>query len=151
VRAKYVFEAISFQRGLDPHAALGIGNEKLRDQAKLKKFAEDNGFRYGLSKNGTSYIYFSVDYEENLGYKYPAGYQYDWIKAMEYTITYPAGWDEQGKPISLRKRWINGAGKSVKQALIDRFPNVEAAMHRIKKQATVEMAKRGKAEKDYRR
>jgi len=147
VRAKYVFEAISFQRGLDPHAALGIGNQKLRDQSKLKKFAEDNGWTYGLSKKGTPFISILVDYEENLGYKYPKGYQYDWIQSMEYTITYPddEGWSDT--PISLRKRWMNREGKNVKQALIDRFATIEEAMSRIKKQIPSELAKKGKAQR----
>jgi hypothetical protein len=146
MQAKYVFESINFERGLDPRAALGIGNEKFRDQAKLKKFAADNGFGYDISKNGTPYVYFPVDYEEYLGY----GKGHDWIKTMEYTITYPAGWDKEGKPISLRKKWINREGKFVKQALIDRFPNIESAIDRIKKQAIIEMAKKGASDKSAR-
>jgi len=150
MKARFVFEAINFERGLDPLTSLGLGDPKLRDQAKLKKFADDNGFFYGLSKNGTPYVSFPVDYEENLGYEYGVGYKYAWIKSMEYTITYPKGWEDE-TPISLRKRWLNDSGKSVKQALIDRFPNIEEAMARIKKQAAIEMTKSGTAQKDYRR
>jgi hypothetical protein len=147
MKAKFVSEAIHFQRGLDPHAALDIGKQEFRDQAKLKKFAEDNGYRYGVTKRGTAFISIPVDYEENLGYNYPKGYQYDWIKDMEYTITYPTdeGWSDT--PISLRKRWMNREGKNVKQALIDRFATVEEAIDRIKKQIPGELKKSGPAER----
>lgn len=141
MRARYIFESLDFRRGMDPHSALGIGNEKLRDQNKLRDFAESHGFNFSISKKGVPIISFPVDFEEYLEYDWKTGSKYGWAKKMEYIITYPEGWDET--PIALRKRWVGAKGTGIKQALVGRFKYIEDAIEKIEKHSSKDLLKKG--------
>ena len=45
MRAKTVYEAVGFERGLDPKEAMGIGNEEIQLINKLDRLAKKYGFK----------------------------------------------------------------------------------------------------------
>lgn len=67
------------------------------DVAKIKQFAKENGFEYGVNKNGTHTISIPVNYGYFDGYDQFQTACY--IQKVSYSFTY-TNWDE---PISLRK------------------------------------------------
>ena len=154
MKAKFVRESLlEFERGKtydDVKDILQIGDQRVRDRTRLKRFAEENGYAFDEDpRNGTLRVTVPMEFEESHNYastrdcehwKNPKKFSVD---SVQYTITYPEGWDEAGTPISLRKRWMKG-GKGIKQTLMDRVATIGEAIKRIEKSIPKERAKSAK-------
>jgi len=123
---------------------LDIGDRKVRDESKLRRFAEVNGYEFIKDpKRGTLRINVPMEFEEPHDYASTGQIWGDRgrfsVDTVQYTITYPTGgWEET--PISVRKRWMSG-GRGMKQSLMDRFASIEDAIIRIEKSIPKERRK----------
>ena len=78
--------------------------ENTEDIEKIKAFAKENGWEFGLNKNKTAFISMEVSYPMLLAYD-----QFMWpviVEELNYTFTY-TNWDT---PISVRKVWYGEQG-----------------------------------------
>ncbi len=114
MKARFVRETLyEFERSNDPDVikdTLKIGSPRKRAEAILRKWAEENEYKFEINHNGNFYV---------VGY-YDRG---DGTKSgKSFSVTFPEGREQSANPISLR----NSSGQ-----LMDRFPNATAVKKRI--------------------
>lgn len=166
MKAKFVKESLlEFERGKtydDVKDILEIGDQRVRDKTRLKRFAEENGYAFEEDpRNGTLRVTVPMEIEERHTYDTSGDYMWAYkdrdrpkfkVEAVQYTITYPddyysrkdakySGWADAGTPISLRKRWLNKLGRGLKQQLMGRFRDIKEAIRRIEQSIPKERAK----------
>jgi hypothetical protein len=147
MKAKFIYESISFERGLTPAESMGIGNKKAQNRMKLERFTNELGLEFVEDKKGTWRILvpYIKYYESTNSNSIPGPYLipkkrqksfqdkgYFPVEGIQYTVNYPKGWEDSETPMSLRVVKYRPDGKIGDQNLIGRFDNMFEIIRRIK-------------------
>jgi len=149
MKARFVSEAINFERGKDLSAPemLGIGNKHIQGINRLKGFAEEHGFDFFENKKKILILTIPLDLEVAHNYASSGTIWGDRgsfaSDALRYKVNWPKGWEDSDTPISVRKVWMSG-GKETKQNLMGRVPDMDEAIRKIKVSYPKEIKKANK-------
>lgn len=144
MRAKHVYESISFERGRDPKDALDIGNKKARAKNQIREFAEETGWEYAETPRGVQILTIPLKIEVNHNLSSAGGYLGSFIADhLRYKISWVEDWEHI--PLSLRKVYMRD-GKETKQNLMGRMENASEVIKRIKSSYKKELKKVGISE-----
>lgn len=150
MKAKLVRESIRFERGLDPLTSMGVGDPYAQAIKRMQALADSEGLEFIEGPREILRINLPVvDYSKDNTYNSTGQWNYKKgkfdVDMIQYRVNWPKGWEDSPTPISLRKGWMF-QGKGQDQSLMDRLPNMEEAIRRIKASIVKERKKAGLAE-----